>query len=55
VRQVLEAFAPLAAERGVRVVSTVPPAVRADRLARASQVLINYLENAVKYGPPGRR
>jgi signal transduction histidine kinase len=55
VRQVLEAFAPLAAERGVRVVSTVPAGLyaRIDSLA-LRQVLINYLENAVKYGPSGQ-
>jgi signal transduction histidine kinase len=55
VAHVIEAFAPLAAERGARVVSTVPAGlhVRVDELA-LRQVLTNYLENAVKYGPPGQ-
>jgi signal transduction histidine kinase len=52
---VIEAFAPLAAERGARVVAAVPPGLyaRVDSLA-LRQVLTNYLENAVKYGPTGQ-
>jgi signal transduction histidine kinase len=55
VTHVIDAFAPLAAERGARVVSAVPVGLhaRVDSLA-LRQVLTNYLENAVKYGPPGQ-
>jgi signal transduction histidine kinase len=55
VRHVIDAFAPLAAERGARVVADVPPGLwaRVDSAA-LRQVLINYLENAVKYGPRGQ-
>jgi signal transduction histidine kinase len=55
VQQVIEAFAPLAAERGARVLADVPDDLHAhvDSLA-LRQVLINYLENAVKYGPAGQ-
>ncbi len=55
VRQVIEAFAPLAAERGASVVSEVAKGLyaRVDSLA-LRQVLINYMENAVKYGPRGQ-
>jgi signal transduction histidine kinase len=53
VAHVVEAFAPLAAERGTQVTCAVPDGLhaRVDSLA-LRQVLINYLENAVKYGPP---
>lgn len=53
--QVIEAFAPLAAERRASVVSYVPAGlrVRMDALA-LRQVLTNFLENAVKYGPDGQ-
>ncbi len=55
VRQVIDAFAPLAAERGVRIATDVPEGVRALVDAQAlRQVLINLLENAVKYGPRGQ-
>ncbi len=55
VEQALEAFSPLALERGVRVVSAVEgrPYAAADSQA-LRQVLINFLENAVKYGPRGQ-
>jgi two-component system phosphate regulon sensor histidine kinase PhoR len=55
VAHVMEAFAPLAAERHARVVSAAPPGLYAlvDSLA-LRQVLTNFLENAVKYGPPGQ-
>jgi two-component system phosphate regulon sensor histidine kinase PhoR len=51
----VEAFAPLAAERGACVVSAVPAGLhaRVDALA-LRQVLTNLLENAVKYGPRGQ-
>ena len=56
VEHVVEAFAPLAAEKGVRVVSNV--AASAGRAAVDSQalrqILLNLLENAVKYGPSGQ-
>lgn len=55
VEQALEAFSPLALERGVRVVSAVEgrPHASADSQA-LRQVLINFMENAVKYGPRGQ-
>jgi two-component system phosphate regulon sensor histidine kinase PhoR len=55
VDHVVDAFAPLAAERDARVVAAVPPGLYAlvDALA-LRQVLTNYLENAVKYGPAGQ-
>ncbi|HYW31372.1 MAG TPA: HAMP domain-containing sensor histidine kinase [Gemmatimonas sp.] len=55
VAHVVDAFTPLAVERRVRVVATVPHGVRAriDSLA-LRQVLMNFLENAVKYGPIGQ-
>lgn len=55
VEQALEAFSPLALERGVRVVSAVEgrPHAAVDSQA-LRQVLINFLENAVKYGPRGQ-
>ncbi|MFL5576883.1 MAG: sensor histidine kinase [Gemmatimonadaceae bacterium] len=55
VRQVIESFAPLAAERGVHVEEDVPVGLRAAVDAQAlRQVLLNLLENAVKYGPRGQ-
>jgi signal transduction histidine kinase len=54
-RQVLESFAPLAAERGARIVLVVEPGPRAVIDPQAlRQVLLNFLENAVKYGPRGQ-
>jgi signal transduction histidine kinase len=55
VREVLEAFAPLAAARHVEVRITLDDDVIAevDRGAMR-QVLINLLDNAVKYGPAGQ-
>jgi signal transduction histidine kinase len=55
VEQVVTSFAPLALERGARVVSAVedvPNALVDSQALR--QVLLNFLENAVKYGPPGQ-
>jgi signal transduction histidine kinase len=55
VRETLDAFHPLAAARGVTLLADVPAeaAVRADRSA-LRQILLNLLDNAVKYGPRGQ-
>jgi signal transduction histidine kinase len=55
VRQTIESFAPLSAERGVHIVAEVEPDLWAtvDSLG-LRQVLLNFLENAVKYGPHGQ-
>jgi len=55
VRETLDAFRPLAAARGVTLRAEVPPraAVRADSSA-LRQILLNLLDNAVKYGPRGQ-
>ena len=55
VTQTIESFAPLSAERGVRIVADVDPDLWAtvDSLG-LRQVLLNFLENAVKYGPHGQ-
>ena len=55
VDEVVESFAPLAGTRGVtvRTAHTGHPVARADRDA-LRQVLLNLLDNAVKYGPVGQ-
>lgn len=55
VREVVEAFEPLARARGVRVRVELEPGVAAalDRGA-FRQMLLNLLDNAVKYGPAGQ-
>jgi signal transduction histidine kinase len=54
-RQVLESFAPLAAERGARIALDAEAGPRAVIDPQAlRQVLLNFLENAVKYGPRGQ-
>jgi signal transduction histidine kinase len=55
VREVIDGFAPLAAARGARLASAVPEdlVVPADPGA-VRQMLLNLLDNAVKYGPAGQ-
>ncbi|HEX2205296.1 MAG TPA: HAMP domain-containing sensor histidine kinase, partial [Longimicrobium sp.] len=55
VREALEAFAPVAGSRGVALRTALEEGVTAevDRGA-LRQVLLNFLDNAVKYGPAGQ-
>ena len=55
VQQVIDGFAPLAAARGAKLSATVPDdlVVPADPGA-VRQMLLNLLDNAVKYGPAGQ-
>lgn len=55
VRHVVAAFAPLARERSVAIeVRTQPGLVAAVDSLALRQILFNFLENAVKYGPAGQ-
>jgi signal transduction histidine kinase len=55
VREALDAFAPIARSRNVTINALVDPELRgmvdADALR---QILLNLIDNAVKYGPPGQ-
>jgi two-component system sensor histidine kinase BaeS len=53
-RDVVERFTPLAEERNIDLNLDVPAATlaRADR-DRVSQIVANYLSNAIRYAPPG--
>jgi signal transduction histidine kinase len=55
VQEVIDGFAPLAAARGATLSASVPPdlVVPADPGA-VRQMLLNLLDNAVKYGPAGQ-
>jgi signal transduction histidine kinase len=56
VREAIEAFSPIAAARGVRVAAQIPESLFARVDAGAvRQILVNLLDNAVKYGPPGQQ
>lgn len=53
--EVVESFSPLAARGGVQVVTRLDRALRARVDADAfRQILLNLLDNALKYGPPGQ-
>jgi signal transduction histidine kinase len=55
VAEVVESFAPLASARGARIETTLDPSVTAAVDAGAlRQILLNLLDNAVKYGPAGQ-
>ena len=54
-RDVVEAFRPLAAARGATIAVDAPPDVSAPvDLSAMRQMILNLLDNAVKYGPPGQ-
>ena len=55
VTEVVESFAPLAAARGARVVTDLDQQIAANVDGGAvRQILLNILDNAVKYGPQGQ-
>ena len=55
VEEAIEAFGPLAETRHARVQATVEPGLRVLADPRAlHQIILNFLDNALKYGPPGQ-
>ena len=55
IHQTIEQFMPMAASRNVEISAAVPPELRVRVDADAwKQILLNLLENAVKYGPAGQ-
>ncbi|MEO5579711.1 MAG: HAMP domain-containing sensor histidine kinase [Gemmatimonadaceae bacterium] len=56
VAEVIAGFEPIAAARGVTIANAAAPGVEAFVDPEAfRQMLLNLLDNAVKYGPPGQR
>jgi signal transduction histidine kinase len=55
VDEAIEAFGPLAETRSARVQAAVAPGLRVLADPRAvHQIILNFLDNALKYGPPGQ-
>ena len=55
VEEAIEAFGPLAETRNARVHTTVEPGLRVLADPRAlHQIILNFLDNALKYGPTGQ-
>ena len=55
VRETVDSFRPIAAARNVSIRTSFPPAATVEGDADAiSQIVLNLLDNAVKYGPPGQ-
>jgi signal transduction histidine kinase len=51
VSRIVEEFQPMASARGVRVAADVEPVTLSMRPAALRHILLNLLDNAVKYGP----
>ncbi len=54
VRETVESFRPIAAARAVALRTTLAPAVVEGDSDAISQIVLNLLDNAVKYGPAGQ-
>jgi signal transduction histidine kinase len=55
VRETVDSFRPIAAARNVTIVTSLPESAAIEGDADAiSQIVLNLLDNAVKYGPPGQ-